>query len=286
MGLWCIDDRWFREALHAVLLGLAPKSATDALDSAAMYDMDSRGEVLGSGLALVPIVGPITKAGSSKFGEASSRRATQAIKAASRAPDVHTVMGFFDSPGGTFSGTNELAQAFRDASKRYGKRTVAHIEDLGDSAAYYVASQADLININPTGRAGSIGVVGSVVDSSEYFELQGLKVHLYSTGPYKGMGFPGTKITPEHDAAWQKGVEEANAFFLDAVTVGREGRMSREDVEAAATGLDYGADEALERGLVDQISFFDDFLEEVEAYGSKVWQPNQKAASHRSGHGG
>src|SRR5688500_6529734 len=100
MGLWCIDDRWFREALHAVLLGLAPKSATQALDSAAMYDMDSHGEVLECGMAFVPIVGPITKAGASKFGEASSLRATQAIKSASRAPDVHTVMLFLDSPGG------------------------------------------------------------------------------------------------------------------------------------------------------------------------------------------
>jgi protease-4 len=268
MGLWCIDDRWFREALHAVLLGLAPQSAKDALDSAAMYDMDSRGEVLNSGLAMIPIVGPITKAGSRKFGEASSLRAMQAVRAGARSPDVHTVMLFLDSPGGTFSGTNELAQAFRDVRERYGKRAIAHIEDLGDSAAYYVASQADVININPTGRAGSIGTVGGVADTSEFFKLQGIEYHMYSTGPYKGMGFPGTQITPAMDAIWQKEVDEANAFFLDAVTVGREGRMSRADVEAAATGQDFGAAEALERGLVDQISFFDDFLEEVENHGS------------------
>jgi signal peptide peptidase SppA len=287
MGLWCIDDRWFRQALDAIRLGLGPKMEPEYWDSAAMYDMDSRGELYDGGLGLIPLVGPVTKVGSWKHEEASSITTMRAINKAARDPDVKTIMLFVDSPGGTFAGTNELAQTFRDASERYGKQTVAHIEDLGASAAYYVAAQAQQININPTGRTGSIGVVGSIIDSSKFYKVQGLDMHLYSSGPYKGMGYPGTEITPEMDAKFMEEVQEANAFFLDAVTVGRAGRMSRENVEAAATGETFGAQEALKRGLVDQVSFFDDFFQEVQTYGDEMGQTNATtpASSGRRLHG-
>jgi signal peptide peptidase SppA len=270
MGLWCIDDRWFHQALDAIRMGMTPQAQPEHWDSAAMYGLDSRGELYDGGVGVVPLVGPITKVGSWKYEEASSIAAQRAINTAARDPDVETIMLFVDSPGGTFAGTNELAQAFRDASQTHGKRTVAHIEDLGASAAYFVAAQAQTININPTGRTGSIGVVGSIIDSSKHYQLQGLDVRVYSTGPYKGMGYPGTEITPEMDAKFIEEVHEANTFFLDAVTAGRSSRMSREDVEAAATGETFGAVEALERGLVDQVSFFDDFFQEAQSYGDEM----------------
>jgi signal peptide peptidase SppA len=272
MGLWCIDDRWFRQALDAIRMEMVPKAQPEHWDSAAMYGLDSRGELYDGGVGVIPLVGPITKVGSWKYEEASSIAAQRAINTAAHDPDVQTIMLFVDSPGGTFSGTNELAQAFRDASQEHGKRTVAHIEDLGASAAYYVASQAQKVNINPTGRTGSIGVVGSIIDSSKLYNLQGLSVHLYSSGPFKGMGYPGTAITEEMDAKFLQEVNEANTFFLDAVTAGRDGRMTRDDVEASATGETFGALEALERGLVDQVSFFDDFFQEVQGNADTLGQ--------------
>jgi signal peptide peptidase SppA len=285
MGLWCIDDRWFHQALDAIRMGLTPQAQPEHWDSAAMYGLDSRGELYDGGVGVVPLVGPITKVGSYKYEEASSITAQRAINTAARDPDVKTIMLFVDSPGGTFAGTNELAQAFRDASQTYGKRTVAHIEDLGASAAYFVAAQAQTININPTGRTGSIGVVGTVIDSSKLYKLQGIDVHLYSTGPYKGMGYPGTEITAEMDTKFMEEVHEANEFFLSAVKLGRSGKMSREDVEAAATGETFGALEALERGLVDQISFFDDFFQEVQSYADTVGQTQTTIRAGRGARG-
>ena len=46
MGLWCIDDRWFRQAIDAIRLGMAVKAQPEHWDSAAMYGLDSRGEAL------------------------------------------------------------------------------------------------------------------------------------------------------------------------------------------------------------------------------------------------
>ena len=264
MGLWLIHDAWFWRALSAIEAGLVPQLREGRPDNSIEFGFDPRGELLEDGTAVIPITGPMTKAGSAKFGESSTLTTRRAIRNAARDNDVERIMLYIDSPGGHFAGTNELAQDFRDAGQI--KPTMAHIEDMGASAAYYVGSQAHLININPTGETGSIGTIGAVMDRSKEYEMMGRKVHVFSTGPYKGMGVPGTQVTKEMAAIWQSEVDRANGFFLDAVTAGRDGIMSRKQVEAVADGRTYGADEALNLGLVDQVSFFDDFLEEASSY--------------------
>lgn len=264
MGLWLIHDAWFWRALTAIEAGLVPQLLDGQDDSSLEFGYDPRGELLEDGTAVIPVVGPMTKAGSAKFGESSTLTTRRAIRNAVRDKDVERIMMFIESPGGHFAGTNELAQDLRDAGEI--KPTMAHIEDIGASAAYYLASQAHMININPTGETGSIGTIGAIVDRSKEFEMMGRKVHVFSTGPYKGMGVPGTEITEDMAERWQAEVDHANGFFLDAVTAGRDGIMTRKQIERAADGRTFGADEALDMGLVDQVSFFDDFIQEAPSY--------------------
>src|SRR5690606_31819803 len=129
--------------------------------------------------------GAMTKQGSS-FGGASTVRTRRAIRSAAADKSVSAIMLLIDSPGGSVSGTSDLADDVANAKKK--KPVYAYIEDTCCSAAYWVASQCSAIYANPTAIVGSIGTYMVVADYSRMAENAGVKVHCISTGKYKGAG--------------------------------------------------------------------------------------------------
>lgn len=75
-------------------------------------------------------------------------------------PAVAAVVLNVDSPGGQVSGTNEFAEMVYAA--RGKKPVVAYVNATGASAAYWIASAAGNIVLDPTAAVGSIGVVATV----------------------------------------------------------------------------------------------------------------------------
>src|SRR5690606_13893161 len=69
---------------------------------------------------------------------------------------IGAILLMIDSPGGEATGINELADTIYAARSR--KPIVAYIEGYGASAAYWIASAADLVVIDDTALVGSIGV--------------------------------------------------------------------------------------------------------------------------------
>jgi len=89
------------------------------------------------------------------FGATDIEDIMEAVNAAAVRPDVQAVFLDIDSPGGSVSGTPELAQAVSDLCK--AKYTYAFSGGQMCSAAYWVASQCDAIYVSPSARVGSIG---------------------------------------------------------------------------------------------------------------------------------
>jgi ClpP class serine protease len=87
--------------------------------------------------------------------------------------------------------------------------------------------------------------------------MEGIKLHLVSTGPLKGAGGDG-QVTDELLAATQKRVDDVNSFFLESLASGRG--LSRDQVDSLATGEVFNANEALSNGLIDQITDFESAL--------------------------
>ncbi len=149
------------------------------------------------------------------FGATDTEEIARAIREATERDDVQAIFLDIDSPGGTVNGTPELAQAVADASRE--KYVYAFTSGQMCSAAYWVASQCDAIYASPSARVGSIGVILPVVDSSEAYRNEGLKIEVFAAGKFKSAGTPGTSLTDEQREWLQTDVNEIAADFKSAV---------------------------------------------------------------------
>ncbi|GMW02643.1 MAG: hypothetical protein AMXMBFR84_37790 [Candidatus Hydrogenedentota bacterium] len=208
-------------------------------------------------VAVIDLVGSMTKYGSSfsdlRHGTIGVQRA---VAKASRDKDVATIILRIDSPGGSVSGTADLANEVARAAQK--KRVIAYIEDMGASAAYWVASQASEIVANDTAIVGSIGVYTSVTDYSVAAAMQGIKVEKFATGKFKGAGLPGTSLTEEQRADIQARIEDIHDLFTGAVSRGR--RMSADKISEIADGRVFIGAKAVAVGLVDRIDSLESLI--------------------------
>jgi len=258
MGPWLVEPSWFTNTVQAVKDGLydsyASKPKAQSGDST---ELDRLGvEVSKEGIAVIPVVGPMMKGFSKFMDNASTVRIRQQVRAAVRDEDVKGILLQIDSPGGQVAGTKELADDIASATS--SKPVFAQIEDLGASAALWIAVQADKVFANLTAEVGSIGVFAVVEDTSEAADRAGVKVHVISTGDQKGAFVDGAPVTKEQLAELQGRVDDINVIFKTAVSEGRGLTMAQ--VDKVADGRTFIAEKAEELGLIDGVASTDETM--------------------------
>lgn len=276
--IWAIEEAAAMQ-LQSVLSGIDAQSHREEFEARGGGGLDARdlGVDVQDGVAIVSIVGPMTKSPTSFDPGASTVLARRQIRAAASDDSVKAILLRIDSPGGSVSGTDDLAQDV--AAARGKKPCYAYIEDMGCSAAYWVASQCNKVFASKTALVGSIGTYMALTDYSRMAENAGIRVHVISTGKLKGAGVPGAPITDEQLAGFRQTVDDLNSHFLAAVAKGR--RMARAKVEALADGGVHVGEKAVALGLVDEIASFDQVFNSLR--GSKA--SGAKAETTISGEG-
>lgn len=271
-GLWAVESE-FGQSLAQRLQGFnlaqhvahvnQQKVTVNVGDEAARASDESlardRGtlRLLDGGIALIDVSGTMMKYASS-FGDSTSTvRTRQMLRAADRSGDVKQVLIRFETPGGVTSGTRELAADIAGMTKP----VTVFGEDLMASAGFWAGSQAGRVYANAGARIGSIGVFTVVQDMSKSAEEMGVKVHLVTTGEFKGLGTPGVAVTDKQIAYVQALIDDTFNSFLNAVASGR--KMSLAAVKAVADGRVFSAKEAVDLGLIDGIKTFDEVVAEL-----------------------
>ena len=253
-GLWCIEPTRFTQ-----ICGIA-----NMLDLRAHVDSQEPRKIGGGigrkyetaqgSIAVIEIDGTLTKAGSS-LGGGGTIEMRQTIRKANEDKTIGSIILRFDSPGGTVSGTADLASEVASSAKP----VVAFVEDLCCSAAMWVASQCDEIFANnATAIVGSIGTFMGLYDVSKAFESEGIRPILIKAGEFKGGGFPGMEITEKQVAEWQKSIDEIQSQFTAGIAKGRG--MSLSAAGKLATGSCFMAQEATRLRLIDGIKTFDEVV--------------------------
>jgi len=202
----------------------------------------------------------------------------QEALAEARADDgVETICLHIESPGGMAVGLKEIADEIYAA--RQEKEVVAFADDLCASAAYYLASQADHVVSTYDALVGSIGTFSVIVDYSKAIEERGIKVHVIRSGPHKGLGVVGDKVTPEQLAGEQKIVDALTESFIETVARGRD--MEEKAVRKLATGEVYLGHDAVDLKLVDSVGTAESVLQERP--NSAAWIKENNMAGMKKG---
>lgn len=216
----------------------------------------------GQSVAVVLLTGTLMKSVGSMQAGTSTVAARRELRQAANDPDVSAVVLAIDSPGGAVSGTADLAAEVKAAAKK--KPVVAYVEDLGASAAYWVASQADAVYANTdTALIGSIGTLMVVYDTSAAAEKDGVKTLVFGTGPLKGAGADGAPVTDAQQQYFRGLVDDSQRAFDAAVKSARS--LTDRQLEAAKTGGVFTAAEAIDRKLIDGVRSFDAVVNEAAA---------------------
>jgi len=268
---WAIQPHVLKSMIDVAGLNDAPLAylETDKADEfAPRYNLTD-------GVAVIPIRGVMLKEVPliyQIFGLAvTDTTETQlAVEQAAADPDVKAIMLDIDSPGGEVAGVQELGDAIHAAGKI--KPIHAHIEDLGASAAYWVAAQANSISANMTAEVGSIGVYSAFYDVSAAAEKAGIRPVVIASGPYKAAGFPGTQVTDPQLEPIREIVNGIAEMFAAAVAFGRD--MSIEAARNLATGRVWLAPVAQELGLIDAVSNSEAAFERLVTDTDSIQVPN------------
>ena len=102
--------------------------------------------------------------------------------------------------------------------------------------------------LSPSAQAGSIGVYCAYADMSERAKAMGIKVKVFSSGTFKGMGVPGTALTADQEQYLQDSVMElAQEFYVHI-------RANLGEIpDEAMQGQMFRAPEAVKLGFADDI---------------------------------
>lgn len=162
-----------------------------------------------------------------------------------------------ESPGGYLHGVADCYSAIAAAAA--AKPVRAFLEDIGASAAYWIASAATECICSRTCVVGSIGVFLAIADTSELLERMGIRVVVIRSGPHKGP-LEGAKLTDEQIEQLQQRVDATADVFINDVARGR--RLPPEKVRDYATGRVWVGAQAVEAKLCDRVALWDDVIRE------------------------
>lgn len=214
--------------------------------------------------AIVNVIGPITPFPIPRWLEefgirvAALPKIVNSVRAAGADPEVNRIVLLIHSPGGVVFGVQEAFDAIRAVAK--GKRVVAHINFLGASAAYWLATAATEIVATPSALVGNIGVRTRHVSLARAYEKEGIEI--------TDIGLPASKIelsearelSADARAEVERRVSADYELFKSAVSTTRPLDFQK---SANQYGRIQPAADALGLGLIDRVSTFDALLSET-----------------------
>ena len=167
---------------------------------------------------------------------------------------ISSILLVFDSPGGSVSGTPELADRIHALSQK--KRIVGIADSTAASAAYWLLAQCSEACVSPSGQIGSIGVLCEHIDFSKSDAHAGVKTTLIASAKYKVEASPYEPLGAEARAEMQSKVDHFHAEFVRAVARGR-------NVAFGAVNANFGqgrmvtSRDAVSRRMADKVTTLD-----------------------------
>lgn len=175
--------------------------------------------------------------------------------------DVKAVVLRVNSPGGSAYVSEQIWKAVVDLKAE--KPIVVSMGDVAASGGYYISCAANKIFAERTTLTGSIGVFGVVRNLTGTFEKIGLSTDVVKTNKYADLGDLSRPMREDEKALIQRSVEQTYDLFLTRCADGRG--TTKAAIDSIGQGRVWAGEQALERGLVDQLGGLDDAIKEAAA---------------------
>ncbi|MEG1271942.1 MAG: signal peptide peptidase SppA [Acinetobacter sp.] len=202
----------------------------------------------GSHLAVVDIIGTIAADKQS----VNSTDTVKALKKAFENKQSKAVVLNINSPGGSPVQSDEIWQEIQYLKKNHtDKKLYAVIGDTGASGAYYIASAADEIIVNPSSLVGSIGVIMPNYGVNGLMQKLGVEDRTMTSGENKALLSMTQPVDAAQKAHVQGVLDNVHDHFINAVKQGRGKKLKSQD-PAIFSGLFWTGEQAVKLGIADR----------------------------------
>lgn len=158
-----------------------------------------------------------------------------------------------NSPGGSPVQSDEIWQTMMDLRQEYpDKKLYAVIGDIGASGAYYIASAADEIYVNPSSLVGSIGVIMPSYNIESLMDKVGIEDRTITAGEYKDILSLSRPLSNYEAQHVEKVLDNTHKHFINAVKEGRGDRLKNPEDNKLFSGLFWTGEQSIELGLADK----------------------------------
>jgi protease-4 len=161
-----------------------------------------------------------------------------------------------NSPGGVVGASQEIASELLRLKTEFKKPVVVAAQNVIASGAYYAATSADKIIVNPGAIVGSIGVIMEFANLERLYDWAKINPYVLKTGNYKDSGSPHRPMRDDERKLFQSMIDEVLAQFKKAVAEGR--KLAPEVVDQYADGRIFSGQEAVRLGFADQVGTYED----------------------------
>jgi protease-4 len=167
-----------------------------------------------------------------------------------------------NSPGGSPVQSDYVYREIVRLKEEYPETPLhAVIVDIGASGAYYIASAADNIYVNPGSIVGSIGVLMNGFGFVEAMDKLGVERRLLTAGENKGMLDPFLPLQDEDVNHIKTVLDDIHQEFIDAVKQGRGERLAENP--KLFSGMFWSGLQSIKLGLADEVGDVDYVAREV-----------------------
>lgn len=211
-------------------------------------------------LAVIDIVGTIDSSDRS----VNSEDTNKALKRAFEAKNSQAIVLNINSPGGSPVQSDEIWQEIRYYKQQYPEKKVyALIGDMGASGAYYIASAADEIWVNPSSLVGSIGVIMPNYGVMGLAQKLGVEDRTLTSGDNKDILSMTKPVNPVQREHVQAVLDNVHSHFIAAVKEGRGKRLKSND-PAIFSGLFWSGEQAVKLGVADRTGSMNSLKRELK----------------------
>ena len=178
--------------------------------------------------------------------------------------DVKALVIHIDSPGDTVTESHQMYEALQQFRQRTSKPVVVHMDSVAASGGYFVACAADEIVAEQSTITGSIGVLISYPQLSEFAEKTGIRYQtmVAEGSPRKNSLDMWEAPSAEDLSDIQALLNQQHELFRSVVEKGRGEKLASRgtSVDQVTDGRVWLGKEAMALGLVDKVGFIDDAI--------------------------